>query len=62
MRERREDKLPDEVNVVRINNSYYISIPPKLRNYLGLDEHSTVKIQPECGDYGRYASFWNPDE
>lgn len=62
MSDRREDKIPDEIDIVRINRTLYMRITPKLREYLEIDENSTLKTQPEVGEFGRYISAWNPDQ
>lgn len=61
MTERREDKQPDDVDVIKIGRSYYRRIPPRQRDYLDVDENTTLKTQLEYSEkYGRYISTWNP--
>jgi hypothetical protein len=45
------------------NGSTRIVIPPKLAEYLELQEgNCKVKMQDEEGPHGRYISLWNPDQ
>lgn len=63
MTERRKDKQPEDVEVVEINGTLYIRIPPKLRDFLDVSADSTLQTQTEYSEtYGRYCSYWNPDQ
>jgi len=61
--ERRKDKQPDPVVVLKIGRSYYRRIPPRQIKHLGLKSNSTLETQTEHSDrYGQYLSAWNRDE
>lgn len=63
MTKRRKDKQDEDIDVVEINGSIYIRIPPHFRDFLDVTEDSTLKSQTEYSEkHGRYCSYWNPEQ
>ena len=61
--QKREDKIKEEVTVLKIGRSYYLRLSPAQREYLEVEEGTTLKTQTEYSDnYGRYISGWNPEQ
>lgn len=56
-----EDKIDFNATVFRAGGSLVFAIPPKIIEYLELEEGDTVELQAENGPKGRYSSFWNAE-
>lgn len=47
-----------EKEPITISGAFYLPLPIDLVRYLGITEKTTLIIQDETGNHGKYAAFW----
>ena len=57
-----QDKLIINTKATKIGGSLWIIIPSQTREWINLQEGTTVKVQTEKGKHGNYLSIWNPNQ
>lgn len=53
---------PNFDRTVSENNGSWIkvAVPPEIEEHLDISKGDTLRFQKEEGEYGNYASLWNP--
>ena len=55
-------KTQFESQIKKYGNSYYMRIPPKIKEKLEGDHNTDLIIETEYDEYGPSISAWNPDQ
>lgn len=57
-----DDKIQLQSSVRKIGGSLYMLVKPELADKLDLEDGDTVEQQLEMNQFGKYGSFWNPEQ
>jgi len=53
--------MRQKTTLIDNNGTYYLRIPPHLKDYLGLKVGTDVVIEDKEKEHGKYAVFWSVD-